>query len=58
MPDQIIDICGEPAILSKGPRTWYKWYCNKCHLRGKTTDRKYECHLGMTRITVDYGGGE
>lgn len=53
MTDQIIDICGQPHILSSKPKVWYKWYCNKCHLRGKTTDRNFECHPLATRVVLD-----
>jgi hypothetical protein len=53
MPEQIIDICGQPHIFSCKPMAWYKWYCNKCHLKGKTTRRDFVCHEGKTRIVVD-----
>jgi hypothetical protein len=58
MTEQIVDLCGQPNILSKKPENWYKWYCNKCHLRGKTTRREFECHPGATRITCDDGTGD
>ena len=53
MKGQIIDICGEPHIISTKPKTVYKFYCNKCGKRGTTTLRNFECHPLSTRITLD-----
>ncbi len=50
---QLIDICGEEHFLSEKPKTWYKWYCNKCYNKGKTTRRNFVCCDGYTRITID-----
>jgi hypothetical protein len=54
MIQQIVAICGEPAMIRQQRNTWYKWYCNKCGKRGKTTRREFQCcDIGYTRITVD-----
>ena len=58
MTDQIIDIDGQPHLPSNQPKSWYRWYCNECHRRGKTTLKSFECHPGRTRITIDDGGDE
>jgi hypothetical protein len=55
MSEQMIDICGEPHILSQKPKVWYRWYCNKCHSKGKTIRRDFECHPLSTRIVLDDG---
>jgi hypothetical protein len=52
MTHQIVDICDIPHIISNRPLTWYKWYCNLCGSKGKTTNRGFQCHDGRTRITV------
>jgi len=53
MTSQIVEVCGEPVILRQPRNTWYKWYCNKCGCKGKTTRREFQCCDGHTRITVD-----
>jgi len=53
MTEQVVDVCEEAAILSKKPKAWYRWYCNKCGNKGKTTLRSFECHPLSTRITID-----
>lgn len=55
MTQQIIDICGEPHILSNKPVTQYKFYCVMCGARGITLHRDFVCHTGKTRITLDDG---
>lgn len=40
--------------IANGPV--YSWYCNKCHLRGKTVERNFQCHPGKTWVKLDEEG--
>jgi hypothetical protein len=58
MIPQLVEVNDEMVFISDKPKTWYKFYCNKCGCAGQTLRRNFQCCDGYTRITLAELEGE